>query len=471
MDDDGGRLRRAGISVTGGGEKEIEGNTMPEPSRRGRAAARGASSLAAVAVTAVCGLAGPGGAFVHPGRRRAGWAAVPRPTTARPQLPSSSRTEARGTPASFPLHVATEEGAAIMAELEMLGNGTLLGIALEANYGVEAAEIIEQAAEIIETPHEAIFTEGTKRKEDVEEEEMEGGGPPLSPHVVDVPSGAFPSVPVSYGPDGSVQAAPSPFMSAIELADASPITTAPSAASGVEVAAIQTEDDEVPELVRALFRRDESGRTPLAKLFNAALLAASFGYVAYTVLNIDRGMTRGWTAGEIGMRIPLDTWASYENSLSEKPVATKTIINIVIYLLGDWLSQTIFTGANVLDFDARRTLRNGFIGACFGPVVHEYYEFSDSILPVDGATLGITNRAFKILMDQTLYLSVKCSIYILAVGVLSGEGLEDSAENVRTRIRPIMFTAWKFWPLVHCVTYGLIPARHRILWVNSGEFF
>ena len=54
--------------------------------------------------------------------------------------------------------------------------------------------------------------------------------------------------------------------------------------------------------------------------------------------------------------------------------------------------------------------------------------------------------------------------------MLSGEGVEDSAENVRTRIKPIMFTAWKFWPLVHCVTYGLIPARHRILWVNSGEF-
>ena len=32
-----------------------------------------------------------------------------------------------------------------------------------------------------------------------------------------------------------------------------------------------------------------------------------------------------------------------------------------------------------------------------------------------------------------------------------------------------MFAAWKFWPLVHCVTYGLIPARHRILWVNSVD--
>jgi len=69
----------------------------------------------------------------------------------------------------------------------------------------------------------------------------------------------------------------------------------------------------------------------------------------------------------------------------------------------------------------------------------------------------------------TLYLSVKCSIFILAVGVLNGDSVDAAARSVKTRIKPIMFTAWKFWPLVHCVTYGLIPARHRILWVNSVD--
>ena len=88
---------------------------------------------------------------------------------------------------------------------------------------------------------------------------------------------------------------------------------------------------------------------------------------------------------------------------------------------------------------------------------------------MDGATFGITNRAFKILMDQTIYLSIKCSIYIVAIGVLNGETMGNSTENAKNRIKPIMFTAWKFWPLVHCVTYGLIPARHRILWVNSVD--
>jgi len=153
-------------------------------------------------------------------------------------------------------------------------------------------------------------------------------------------------------------------------------------------------------------------------------------------------------------------------SLAEKPIYTKTLINVVIYLLGDWLSQTVFQKKNVLDFDPWRVLRNGVIGLGFGPLVHEYYQFSDHILPVEG---GLINRLEKILMDQTLYLTVKCSIYIMAVGLLSGDDFSTCKERVKERIGGIVVTAWKFWPLVHCVTYSLIPARHRILWVNCVD--
>lgn len=204
----------------------------------------------------------------------------------------------------------------------------------------------------------------------------------------------------------------------------------------------------------------------LQKLVNGTFLALCFGFALYTILNIDHGMTRGWSQSEIAMRIPLDNWSSYESALLEKPVFTKTIINVIIYLLGDWLSQTVFQGNNVLEFDISRTLKNGFIGLCFGPLVHQYYEFSDHILPVEG---GLTNRASKILMDQTIYLTIKCSLYISAVGLLGGDDLPTVKENVKERIGPVVITAWKFWPLVHCITYGLIPARHRILWVNCVD--
>jgi protein Mpv17 len=202
------------------------------------------------------------------------------------------------------------------------------------------------------------------------------------------------------------------------------------------------------------------------KTLNAGLLLLCFTYAAYTVFTIDASLTRGWTQSEIAMRIPIDTWSSYESSLEDNPIYTKTLINVIIYVLGDWLSQTLFQKKNVLDFDAMRTIRNGFIGLCFGPLVHEYYQFSDAILPVEG---GMFNRIQKIIMDQSIYLVVKCSIYIMAIGLLQGDSISVSWNNVKSKIKGICFTAWKFWPFVHLVTYNVIPARHRILWVNCVD--
>jgi len=207
--------------------------------------------------------------------------------------------------------------------------------------------------------------------------------------------------------------------------------------------------------------------TPEQKFTNLVVLSLAFGYAAYTIFGIDSGMTRGWSASEIAMRIPLDNWGAYESYLANKPILTKSLINVIIYLLGDWLSQTAFTKTNnLLEFDLQRTLRNGFIGLCFGPLVHEYYEFSDRILPPEN---GLVTRMEKILMDQTLYLTIKCSLYIGAVGLLAGEDRKSVCQTIRDKIGGIVVTAWKFWPIVHCVTYSVIPAQHRVLWVNSVD--
>ena len=174
------------------------------------------------------------------------------------------------------------------------------------------------------------------------------------------------------------------------------------------------------------------------KFTNLVFLSVTFGYALYTILSIDGGMSRGWSASEIAMRIPLDNWGAYESYLANKPIITKSLINVIIYLLGDWLSQTAFQKKNLLEFDIWRTLRNGFIGLCFGPLVHEYYEFSDAILPPEN---GLVTRLEKILMDQTVYLTVKCSIYISAVGLLAGEDWDSVRQTVRDKIGGIVLTA------------------------------
>jgi protein Mpv17 len=57
------------------------------------------------------------------------------------------------------------------------------------------------------------------------------------------------------------------------------------------------------------------------------------------------------------------------------------------------------------------------------------------------------------------------------VSLLSGSTPSESGAQVAAKIKPIVTTAWKFWPAVHCLTYSVVPARHRVLWVNCVDLF
>jgi len=215
------------------------------------------------------------------------------------------------------------------------------------------------------------------------------------------------------------------------------------------------------------FIETENDLSNVELLVNAAIVTFSFGFALYTILNIDSGMTRGWTQAETMLRIPVDSWRGYEDSLAAKPMMTKTMINTVVYLLGDWLSQTLFQRRNVLDFDVMRTLRNGCIGALFGPYAHKYYEFSDWILPMSEPV----NRIYKILLDQTFFMGSKIATFLFMVIFLAGGTFEESKNNLTDKFKDVMFTAWRFWPFVHCITYTVIPTQHRLLWVSAVDLF
>jgi len=76
---------------------------------------------------------------------------------------------------------------------------------------------------------------------------------------------------------------------------------------------------------------------------------------------------------QIFIQLPIDIWSYYESTLQTHPIITKTIINTVIYLISDWISQTILQGRrDIFNFDISRTLKNGFVGLCFGTPVHYY---------------------------------------------------------------------------------------------------
>ena len=198
---------------------------------------------------------------------------------------------------------------------------------------------------------------------------------------------------------------------------------------------------------------------------NCAALAIFVAFCGWTVLTIDQPVARGWTAAEVALNIPRDNWSAYTAALREMPVLTKTEINVFIYLIGDYAAQTDWGKKHFLNFDLMRTVRNGAIGACFGPMVSVYYDFSDWILPPE----VLSNAPKKIFMDQTAYLATKTTIYLTLTGLLSGKRFDDITVDVQGRLWTILTAAWKFWPFVHCITYSVIPPLQRILWVNCVD--
>lgn len=110
--------------------------------------------------------------------------------------------------------------------------------------------------------------------------------------------------------------------------------------------------------------------------------------------------------------------------------------------MSDALAQRL-AGRQLRQIDPRRLLRAATIGASFGPLTHAYYEFSDTILPPYDAT----NVPWKILMDQTAYAAFKYSLYIAAVGVLSGHSGPTVRADVSAKIVPTLQTGWRFWPM------------------------
>ncbi|CAN0085558.1 unnamed protein product [Pylaiella littoralis] len=203
-------------------------------------------------------------------------------------------------------------------------------------------------------------------------------------------------------------------------------------------------------------------------LLNLCILVFTGLWAVHSVVTVDAGSWRGWTLQETLMRLPWDNWDSYEVGLVEHPIITKTAINVGIYIIGDWLSQVNWgreEDVELWEFDLMRTLRSGFIGAIFGPVVHYYYNFSDWVLPPD----ILTNRPLKIIMDQSIYFCSKCTVYMSLVCLLRGASWEETKETLDTRLKGVITTGWRFWPFVHLFTYFLIPPRHRVLWVNSVD--
>jgi protein Mpv17 len=75
----------------------------------------------------------------------------------------------------------------------------------------------------------------------------------------------------------------------------------------------------------------------------------------------------------------------------------------------------------------------------------------------------------KILIDQTLWSVTWNTLYFVLLGAMRVDRLGNIVQSVRSSWLDVLKAGWRFWPLVHVLTYGMIPMQHRLLFVDAME--
>mmetsp|Transcript_6334 Transcript_6334/g.5946 ORF Transcript_6334/g.5946 Transcript_6334/m.5946 type:complete len:369 (-) Transcript_6334:134-1240(-) len=219
--------------------------------------------------------------------------------------------------------------------------------------------------------------------------------------------------------------------------------------------------------VRILTRNIESMDTD--GIVNLCVIAVIGVVVLSRLASVDVGMMRGWTAAEMTVRIPVDNWLSYSAVLNNSPISTKAVTSATVYTIGDFIAQRT-EGLSMGELDRPRILRSllaGLIG--HGPLSHIWFESNEWLFNNVLHWTEWWSFIPKIVLDQTTWGPFWNNTYILLLGIMKLDKLEDIWGDMKRTTLPLLISGLKLWPLAHCVTYGLIPVENRLLWVDFVE--
>ncbi|CAM9574004.1 unnamed protein product, partial [Hapterophycus canaliculatus] len=115
---------------------------------------------------------------------------------------------------------------------------------------------------------------------------------------------------------------------------------------------------------------------------NASFLAAVVVMAIVVVFGVDSDVSRGWTAGEVIRRVPLDNWEGYSSSLRDNPVLVKACTSGIVYTMGDWVAQTV-EGTDLSEIKRGRVLRSALAGLLLhGPLSHVWYDVCEWLFDI-----------------------------------------------------------------------------------------
>jgi Mpv17 / PMP22 family len=158
--------------------------------------------------------------------------------------------------------------------------------------------------------------------------------------------------------------------------------------------------------------------------------------------------------------------ARYSDLLKRYPGPVNALTGFVIASTGDVAAQ-VWEQRNhqhdrPVEIDAGRTVNLGLIRlALISPFISFWYPFLSSRFS--------TSLWKKLACDQIVGAPIVISTVFVASSLLRDGHQLPSLEKMKTD----GFAAWglglRYWPLVHCITFGILPLRHQQLFAHLAS--
>ncbi|CAG9464547.1 unnamed protein product [Pedinophyceae sp. YPF-701] len=168
-------------------------------------------------------------------------------------------------------------------------------------------------------------------------------------------------------------------------------------------------------------------------------------------------------------RLAHRAWTSYNNSLVERPILTKSLVSLAGFGLGDALAQSV-TKRPEEPFRWDRTLSMAGYGFVVGgPLGHYWFGALDKYVLPSRPTSPAAVLA-KVGADQLLQapFGMACFYAWDTMAKHGREGFEEEFPRAVRETLPVALQAsWTMWPLAHLINFRYIPSSQRMLYVNA----
>jgi len=149
----------------------------------------------------------------------------------------------------------------------------------------------------------------------------------------------------------------------------------------------------------------------------------------------------------------------------EKPLLTKSLTSACLFGVGDLSTQAILRKDDENHDWARTGRQVVFGGAIFAPLAHGWYILLEAQMAKTGLT-GAKEVVSKIAADQLIFTPPINVVFFTASSMMEGKGPGESYQQAVDKLWPTLKVNWTVWPLIHTVTFSVIPFEFRILWIN-----